>query len=318
MDGVYWLVLAAAMGLAFSLTWAVWLTVSRRSSQNEKFDEALEIIQSSEISELDGNPVDPIVTGAKGWSWNRWWWTAAVHAGRNPRDPAGPGRVALGGVILAAVFGFLVFPGGLAGALIVPIVAIAGGHAWFAYEASKRRSAMDMQMPLLLSALRSQMHAGVTAQAALMNIADDLPSPIGDEVRKVKRDVNVSIGLDQALSALGERVPSQQMRFLVSSIGIAVRSGSDLVPQLVTIEEIAQQRARITGKIKSAVALAKPTAILAAAAPVVMAAWFLLTDPSYAAFFFGPGLLALLVAVGLYGGGVFLMRLFVNNVENVG
>lgn len=316
MDGIYWVVMAAAMGLAFTLTWAVWLTISR-SRSSEKFDEALEIIQSSEITELDGDREEDVVLSG-GWSWNKWWYQAAIRAGRTPSDSSSPGRFALGGTIVGALFGFLVFPGGLIGLLIAPIMVVAVGQAWLSYEASKRRAAMDAQMPLLLSSLRSQMHAGVTVQGALMNIADDLPSPLGDEVRQVKRDVNVSIPLDQALSALAQRVPSQQMQFLVSSIGIAVKSGSDLVPQLITIEEIAQQRARITAKIKSATALAKPTAILAAVAPIVLVIYFFFSDPAYLNYFFGPGLFVLLIAVLLYVGGIVTIRMLIKNVENVG
>lgn len=171
-------------------------------------------------------------------------------------------------------------------------------------------------MPLMLAALRSQMHAGVTVQGALMNVADDLPSPLGDEVRQVRRDVNVSIPLDQALDALAARVKSRQMQFLVSSIGIAVKSGSDLVPQLVTIEEISQQRARIEGKIKSAVALAKPTAIMAAAAPPLMFLYFSFSDANYLTYFLTDGLLLIAIAAVLYAAGLFIVRQMVKNVEN--
>jgi len=84
----------------------------------------------------------------------------------------------------------------------------------------------------------------------------------------------------------------------------------------VVIEEIVQQRARIDGKIKSAVALAKPTAILAAAAPIVLAGFFVFSDPAYITFFLGEGLLWLLIATGLYVSGLVLIRLFVRGVEN--
>lgn len=318
MDGIVWVVLAAAMGMAFSLTWAVYRTLTT-DSEEARFDETLDIIRSSELTEL-GDPEGfdhPSLAGEKqGWSWNRWWYQAAVLAGRVPNDSSSPGRAALGAGIIGSAFGFLVFPGGVTGIVVGPLVLLAG-KTWLTFEQGKRKAAMEAQMPMLLSALRSQMHAGVTVQAALMGVADDLPSPLGDEVRTVKRDVNVSIPLDQALEALAERVPSRQMQFLVASIGIAVKSGADMVPQLITIEEIAQQRARIEGKIKSAIALAKPTAYLAAGAPAIMAAFFFLTDPAYASYFFGPGLLALAIAVALYAGGVFTVRFLIKNVENI-
>jgi Flp pilus assembly protein TadB len=106
------------------------------------------------------------------------------------------------------------------------------------------------------------------------------------------------------------------MQFLVSSIGIAVRSGSDLVPQLVTIEEISRQRFRIEGKIKSAVALAKPTAYLAMAAPVLMFLWGSITNPEYLPYFFGDGLILGLAALVMYTLGVVAVQLLIKNVEN--
>lgn len=314
MDSMILFTIAAVMALAATLTIAVYRTLTR-SAGHARFDQALAIIQSSELDEFTVTDRDDDLDPGKGFSWNRLWLRAAHQAGRTPDDAQSPGRFALTSLIVGSCFGFLVFPGGVAGIIVGPVVLVAG-YAWLAYEANKRKNLMDGQLPLMLSALRSQMHAGVTVQAALMNVADDLPSPLGDEVRQVRRDVNVSIPLEQALDALAARVKSRQMHFLVSSIGIAVRSGSDLVPQLVTIEEIAQQRARIEGKIKSAVALAKPTAVMAIVAPPAIALYFAFSDANYLSFFFGRGIFLLLIAAVLYAAGIFVIRAMVKSVEN--
>lgn len=312
MSGIYLFTLAAIMGLAATLTLAVYRTLTS-GGDKVKFDEALAIIQSSEITELD-TPIQKEDEEDSGRSWNKFWYKKALQAGRVPADSATPGRYAAGAGIFGAIFGILVFPGGVAG-VVVGGLTLAIALAYLSFETNKRSRTLEKQMPLLLSSLRSQMHAGVTVQAALMNIADDLPSPLGDEVRLVRQDVNVSIPLDQALDALAARVPSRQMQFLVSSIGIAVRSGSDLVPQLVTIEEISRQRFRIEGKIKAAVALAKPTAYLAIAAPALMFVFGAISNPDYLSFFFGPGLIIGVVALVLYILGIVIVRVLIKNVE---
>ena len=314
MTPIVWFTVAMIAALAGTLTIAVYRTLTM-SSGKTRFEEALTIIQSSELSELENDEEINVDDDSGKWSWNKYWLRTARQAGRVPDDADSPGRFALGALIGGSVFGFLVFPGG-AGGIIVGIGLVVAGSVWLNWEAGKRRALLESQMPILLSSLRSQMHAGVTVQAALMSVADELPSPIGDEVRMVKRDVNVSIPLEQALDTLAQRVNSRQMQFLVASIGIAVRSGSDLVPQLVVIEEIVQQRARIEGKIKSAIALAKPTAILAMAAPVIMMLYMSFTDPGYLAWFFGPGILFLGISIGLYAAGVVTIRILVKNVEN--
>jgi tight adherence protein B len=161
------------------------------------------------------------------------------------------------------------------------------------------------------------MMAGVTIQGAIINISDELPSPIGDEFRQVKADVSVSIPLEDALAGLAFRVKSRLLFFLVSSIGIALRSGSDLIPQLVTIEEIVRQRARITGKIKSALAFAKPTSYLAMGAPVLMAGYLFLTDIAYPSYFFGEGILLLVISLLMYAAGIVVIQAIVKNVEKI-
>lgn len=312
MSGIFLFTVASIMGLAAALTLAVYRTLTT-TGDKAKFDEALAIIQSSEITELD-TPVQKDDDEDSKQTWNSFWYKKAIQAGRVPADASTPGRYAAGAGIIGAIFGFFVFPGGITG-VIMGAVAVGLGYFYLGFEATKRRNTLDKQMPMLLSSLRSQMHAGVTVQAALINIADDIPSPLGDEIRQVRQDVNVSIPLDQALDSLAARVKSRQMQFLVSSIGIAVRSGSDLVPQLVTIEEISRQRFRIEGKIKSAVALAKPTAYLAMAAPALMFVWNSITNPEYLPYFFGDGLLLGIAAVVLYTLGVVSVQLLIKNVE---
>lgn len=313
MDGIVWFTIAMVAALAAALTLAVFRTLSS-TGDTVKFDEALSIIQSSELMELDTARAAE-EEDKKGFSWNRYWLQIAEQAGRTPDDATSPGRFALGALIIGAVFGFMVYPGGIPGIAVGALVLLLG-YGWLSWEAGKRRTLMESQMPLLLSSLRSHIHAGVTPQAALIAIADDMPAPLGDEVRMLKQEINVSIKLDEALDKLARRVKSRQMAFLVSSIEVSVRSGSDLTKQLTVIQEISEQRARIEGKIKSSVALAKPTAILAMGAPVLMLLYFMLTDPLYITYFLNQGLLLFLAAIALYVAGVVTIRVMIKNVEN--
>lgn len=313
MNPIILLTIVALMGLAFTLTIAVWRTLAR-PVEIEDFEQVLSRVTGSETPEVDTTLLR--TAKKKSWTWQGWWYDAAIAAGRTPSDPGGPGRVMLGAAVVMAFFGVVVFPGGMAG-MYVGIVAVAAGRLLLSFEASKRKLALEMQMPLLLSGLRSEMHSGTTVQKAIMNVSANLPSPIGDEMRTVRDDVNVNVPLEKALEGLAERINSRLMQFLVSSIGVAIKSGSDLVPQLVTIEEIVRQRARIDGKIRSAIALARPTALLAEGAPPLVFGYFVITDPTYLPFWFTRGLIMFGVAVVLYGLGVFLLQLMVKNVEKI-
>jgi tight adherence protein B len=170
-------------------------------------------------------------------------------------------------------------------------------------------------LPDLLSQLRSNIQAGSTPQQAMMAVADDIPAPLGDELKTLKRDLNVNVALETAMDDLAKRVPSREMKFLVASVEIAVRSGSDLDPQLATIQEIVQQRTRIRQKLRAAVAQVKPTQILAYGAVPLM--FFVSTRTSgNVAYWFGPGIFVLIGAASAYIAGGLAIRFMVKGVEN--
>ncbi len=165
MEPIVWFTIAAVAALAGSLTIAVYRTLTM-SSGNAKFEEALSIIQSSELSELESDDELDTDDGKGTWSWNKYWLRTARQAGRVPDDADSPGRFALGALIGGSVFGFFVYPGGVAG-VIVGIALCVIGSMWLNWEAGKRRALMESQMPILLSSLRSQMHAGVPCRQLL-------------------------------------------------------------------------------------------------------------------------------------------------------
>lgn len=315
MDPLVLFTALALAGLAATATIAVHRTLNR-SASTERFEEALAKITGAEVIEsMDTS----LAKSSKKFtfSWTDYWIQAFEKSGRKVQDRSAPGRIMLGVVILSAVFGVFVMPD-ISFAGLVPVVAMASVLLWLSFERSRRMAGLERQLPLLLSSLRNQMQAGMTVQAAIMSVADDLPAPLGDEMRQVKNDVSVSIPLDQSLSALAARSESRLMTFLVASIGIATRSGADLIPQLIVIEEVVRQRARITGKIRSAIALAKPTAYLAMGAPVAMGGWLFITDPTYSAYFFGPdGILMFLGILAFYAAGVVTVQIMVKGVEKV-
>lgn len=312
MEAVY-LVIGAIAAMTGTLVLAVIATLTRPVS-SEKFDDAISMMTGRASNEIDLSLTKSEETEKK--SWNAFWFDAFTKSGRTITDESSPGRIVLGLIVLSLFFGVFVAPGGYLG-FFVPAVTVGFLYTFLTYEQGKRRATLEKQLPLVLSSLRTQMMAGVTVQGAILNVADELPSPIGDEFRQVKADVSVSIPLEESLTTLAKRLKSRLMFFLVSSIGIAIQSGSDLIPQLVTIEEIVRQRARIQGKIKSALAFARPTSYLAMGVPVLMGVYLFATDPSYTNYFFGEGWWILLISIVAYVAGVFLIRTIVKNVEKI-
>lgn len=301
---------AAIVGLVVTLTLAVVRTV-QAPAKRQAFSEALEAVAGSELD------IDTALnqTEKESKNWFQYWEELTNRSGRVVTDAKTPGLFAAGTVIFATVFGALVFPGGFVGAIIAPFVGLFLIRMVLASEASKRVVSMEKQLPDLLSGLRANLQAGTTPQQAMLAVADDMPSPLGDEMRMLKRDLNVNVALEIAMEDLAARVPSREMKFLVSSVEIAVRSGADLDPQLATIEEIVKQRTRIRQKLRSAVAQVKPTKMLAYGAVPLMFVISIRNDENKF-YWFGSGIIMLILAGVLYAAGGYVIRLMVKGVEN--
>lgn len=239
-------------------------------------------------------------------------WTAS---GRTAAHPRSPGNIALAMVIAGAGFGVAVFPGGTTG-VVMGLFGAGIFYAFLSLGASKRIAQMEKQLPLLLSGLRSQISAGVTPQTALIDITDSIPPPLGNEVAVIRSELITGVSLNTAMSRFAKRVPTRQVQFLVASIEIAASSGSDLQPQLIVIEDIYEQRSRIAGKIRSALALVKPTAWMAQAAPAIALLWTISSDPAALGYFFGSGFFIFILGCALYGVGIIVVNTMMRSLAS--
>lgn len=308
-----WFTVGSIFILAMLLTMAVWRSLTN-PAHRVRFEEALAAIQRGEVQD----DLDTALTQSgekKPFKWFPYWAEATAMSGAKVKDPKAPGRTAIGVAVAGAGLGYVgaaelgVLAGLVAGPLLMKV--------WLGFQANKRVTAMEKQLPDLLSAMRASLQAGETPQQALMSAADGFPAPLGEELNTMKRNMDVNVQLDTALNQLASRVRSREMQFLTSSIIIAVRSGADLGPQVETIQQIVVQRTRIRATLRAAVAKANSTAYLAYAAVPVM--FFISTrNPDNQSFFFTTtaGLISLVAMIILYVLGVFLIRTIVKGVEN--
>lgn len=302
------MVMATTVGLVLAVNSSL-----RNPARKKSFAEGLEFVRGSEL-DID-TALNNSEDSDKRVGWFEYWARASEKTGAVLTERESPGRLVAGMMLFAAAFGFLVFPGGAFGALVAPLVTAGGWRLWLSAQERKRIGAMEKQLPNLISGLESNLQAGSTPQRAMLKVAEDLPSPLGDEMRLLRDDLAVNISLQQALGSLAGRVPSREMQFLVSSVEVAVESGAPLGPQLATIQEIVIQRTRIRQKLRSAVAQVKPTLFLALGAVPLM--WlFSLRAADSRSYWFGDGIFMLIIAAALYLGGAFIIRVMVKGVEN--
>ena len=303
-------VLLIALGvllIGVSLSLGISRLISK-PTEEEEFKAQIAEINRSELEDDEGEEKS---------GWMHYWETLYLRSGRPLQDPHGPGKAVIVILIIGTLFGTLIFPGGIIGAIFAPALVLFASSGLLKAEANKRSNTLVKQLPLLLSSLRANIQARSTPQSALIAVADEIPSPLGDELKILQSELNVNVPLENALANLSDRVESREIKFLVSSIDTAVASGEDLDPQLETIQRIVEQRTRIRNKLATAVS--EVSVSLWVAGLTIPAAFIFsyLQSEENQQFWFGSllGLGSLAAVIVLYLGGLFTSYKLTKGVE---
>ena len=172
----------------------------------------------------------------------------------------------LGGVGLA----FLV-------AAVTPMV------AWLllSTKTSKRRALVEEQLPEVISQLVSSLRAGYGVMQALSAVADEMPSPMSDELHRVVTEVQIGRDLSESLNAMADRVGGQDFQWVVQAIEINREVGGDLVEVLEAVGATIRARSHLRRQIKTLSAQGRLSARLLIGLPFVLALVISVINPGY-------------------------------------
>lgn len=208
--------------------------------------------------------------------------------------------------------GFLV-----AGRFLPPLLAAVAGagavRACWAYvnrARRRRREEFVAQLPEIARVVSNGTSAGLSLAAAIDLAASELDEPAGPELAQLSRELELGQTLGRALDNLKRRMPSRDVGVLVATLVIQQRAGGDLVRALKDIAETLETRKDLAREIRTTMAGAVYTSYLV----VVMAALIVLLANAASPGAFdkllasGPGRVAFVVAVGLFGVGQVLVQ----------
>lgn len=283
-------------------------TMVREFSQDEDFANKLREVTTSEFDETEENT-------SKIYQVKKWWFEKNVRAGGSAQDFEAPARTALIIGVVSLAVGSIVLSNILLG-LILLGVGVFSYSSFLEGRGRRRIKKMEKQIPTLLFDMRANIQSNQTASQAILNVVDDIPAPLGDELKIMRDEINVGVPIEVSLRGLAKRVGSAELEFLVASIEIAISSGADLEPQLKIIQEITEERQKATYKLATAVAAVQPTMWIAGLVIPAVFIWSWFQSPDNAAYWTTPqGLLYLVGIAILYGIGFFIARKLVHSVE---
>jgi tight adherence protein B len=218
------------------------------------------------------------------------------------------------GIVDAAVWYYtnnltLALPAGMLGAYL-PI-------ALLSFKRRKRIDAFNKAMPDCIDMIARSLRAGHSLVAAIAIVADQAPEPARMEFGEVYKKQNYGLPFREALMQLLDRVPSQDLRVLVTGILVQRDTGGNLAEILDRILFVIKERMRIQGEIKIHTAQGRMTGYILCALPIVMLGLINIVNPGYSNVLFTDplGKKMLYGGVGMLIVGGLVIRQIVNGIE---
>ena len=205
--------------------------------------------------------------------------------------------------LLTDSFGFGLLAG--AGGLVAPWL-------WMRRRGARRLRKFEEQLPDILLAISSSLKVGLSFTHSLGAVVDDGQAPASEEFERLLNETELGRPMEDSLAAMADRVPAEDLRFVLMSVAIQREVGGSLAELFATVSETVRERQHFRRKVHALTSMGRMSAWILVALPFIMALLVSALSPSYIAPLFdttaGHILIALMIVMTAIG-AVFLKKI---------
>ncbi len=170
---------------------------------------------------------------------------------------------------------------------------------WVGRRIGSRLSSFNKQLPDTITLLSNSLRAGSSFLQSIELVSRESSPPMGEEMGRVVREVNLGLGMEDALHNLVRRIKSEDLDLMVTAIGIQQQVGGNLAEILDTIAFTIRERVRIKGEINTLTAQGRMSGYLVAFLPVGIAFVLNMINPQFMQPLFTQTIGRILIGVGI-------------------
>ena len=174
---------------------------------------------------------------------------------------------------------------------------------YFRWKAAQRKELFEAKLLDFTMGLASGMRSGLGLPQALDATAKRIGDPMQEELQTVLREYRFGMELADALQRLNQRMPSEDMNLLVTTIRLTTKTGGSLVEVMDKMVDMIRSRREFQERLKNMTAQGKFEAIAMSLAP--LAAFILL-------YVINPELMRPIVTTGMGWCGIGIVVLLVS------
>ena len=171
----------------------------------------------------------------------------------------------------------------LPGALVLGALGLVVPRMVVANMQQKRRQAFAEQLDGTLQLLAGSLRAGYGLLQSVNTAAAEAPLPTGEEFGRIMVETRLGRDLVDSLTALAERMDSQDFRWVAQAIDIQRSVGGDLAQILDTVSQTIRERNQIRRQVKGLSAEGRISAYILIAIPFLITAFILIVSPDFLA-----------------------------------
>ncbi len=188
--------------------------------------------------------------------------------------------------------------------LILAALVVLGATALFLqFREGAYLAALSQQMPEVAMLVSNSLRAGLSVAQAIDVVAEKMPRPAGPEFRRLSHELGLGSSLDETVNRMLQRLPSPELRLVLTTIVIQRRAGGDLARALTVMSNAVRARHQLRQEIQTMTAEARFSIGALAIMPLLVLIILNRVMPGSVERFFSQ-------PVGLVVGGLFLVALF--------
>ncbi len=190
-----------------------------------------------------------------------------------------------------AAFVFLCFMGAMAVGMLVfkdtviavalAAVGFAAPFIWVKMMFYRRLKLFNHQILDTLVLLSNAVKAGYSMLQAMEMVAKETPPPMQKEFARVIREISLGVSIEDALTNMKERVPSDELDLMVTVVLIQRQIGGNLSEILDKIAHTIRERMRIHGEIRTLTAQGRISGMVVGGLPVGLGFILYFINPDY-------------------------------------
>lgn len=161
------------------------------------------------------------------------------------------------------------------------------------------------------------LRAGHSMTASINVVAEQSAEPVRSEFAEVFKQQNFGLPIRDAMTQMLDRVPSQDLRVVVTGILVQKETGGNLAEILDRTAHTIRERLKIQGEIRTHTAQGRLTGWILCALPLVMLVVINFINPGYSDVLINTptGHMLSYLGIGLLSVGGLIIRQIINGIE---